>query len=125
MTQRNVSARGYTDDGSEFDGTTQGVDRVAPGPMTGQKRYILTSVVFRTVGGTISNLEIILWDAKLGARVGKIGGAALSEQTWGGKFVVPVDDDGNSNEVRVVTSDQSVHPAYLTIDGFVDTVLDG
>lgn len=114
-----LTAKGRTTDGSEFDGTEDGVDRVVPGTLSGNQRYHLTSVVFSSPAGTIANLEIILWDVTRNERAGKIGGSASSEQTWGTDYRVPVDEAGISNEVRVITTTQSVHLAKLKIEGRV------
>lgn len=117
-------AYGTTSDGSEFDGTTDGTDRVVPGSARangrGNGRFHLKTVTFRTTG-TITGLEIILWDAVLGARVGKIDGDSASEQVymWEGEGIaIPLDSGGeNSCEVRVITTGQDVNPCYLFIEG--------
>lgn len=113
-----LKATGRTTDGSEFDGTTEGTDRVVPGKLF-DARYVLTSVVFYTAG-TIADLEIIFWDPINDERAGKIGGSGASEQTWSGELEVPLCSDGETSmEVRVITTTQSVHLAKLEIDGFI------
>ena len=115
------SAKGRTEDGAEFDGTTEGFDRVAPGRMT-DARYILTSVVFHTAG-TISDLEVILWDGANNERAGLLlggGGSSAAEQTYATAIELPVDENGNSYEVRVISSTQSVALAKISIDGHVE-----
>lgn len=111
-----LSAEGRTTDGSEFDGTDEGVDRVVPGLQKLRLFYHLTSVTFRTEG-IITNLEIILWDPDRDERVALVDTGRSSEQTWAGDLRVPKNANGNSCEVRVITTGQTVALALLRIDG--------
>ena len=110
-------ARGFTDDGTEFDGTTDGFDRVIPDAPSGRGRYHLTCVSFFTPG-TITSLQIILWDRARDVQVGSLPSNSESSQLWAGDLRLPLDSEGNPLEVRVVNAGQSVDPAYLFIDGY-------
>lgn len=102
-------------------GTTVGEDAIEADGLKPYERMVLKSVVFYTAG-TIASLEIIMWDKANNERAGKIGGSGASEQTWAGNFEVPQDAEGNSFQVRVVTTGQSAHVSHLNMHATIERV---
>lgn len=104
-------------DGAEFAGTTDGEDRVAPGAMKPQQRYVLESFHFHTASA-VTTVKLLLWDAANNEQAGELySGTTAVDQKLIGPIVLPVDSAGNSYEVRCVTTGHTAGLMKCAIQG--------